>query len=272
MNKKRKVGFLGPPGTFTHQAAQKAFSEKKEFVPFETIKDIFRATDNKETNLGIVPIENSNIGIVSETVNGLIKSSLKVTASFNLKIEQNLLARTDDISKLKIIKTKKEAFFQCQNWIQKNLPKVKLETTSSTVAPITESNSEKIGFIGSKIAGEHYNLNILKRNIEDKDNFTKFYLISHFIDEDIRKEKELDKTLILLSIHDRVGALRDILDVFAENNINLTSLHSIPSHLKAWDYFFFLEIDYPYSSDKPDEILKKLKNYCSTVKVIGVSQ
>ena len=275
INLKRKglrIGFLGPKGTFTYRAALKIFSQDTKLIPFETVRDIFEAKNNQEIDLGITPAENTTGGVVFETINSLIEYPLKVSGSFNLRIRHYLLGRTKNKSRLKVVRTHQQALSQCKGWLRANLPKAKLESARSTIAPILETKDDTIGFIASKAAAKIYGLNILASNIEDsKDNFTKFYVITNDIDKEIQKKLKANKTLILYAVYDRVGILRDILDVFAKNNLNLTCLHSIPSRLKPWDYFFFQEVDSPYPSETMKKTIKEIEKYCPIIKVIGTS-
>jgi len=268
----KKVGFLGPKGTFSHQAILKIFTQKTQCVKAETITEIFEKVNSQEIDIGIAPIENTIGGIVSETINCLINYPVKVSGSFNMEIHQCLLARTKDKVDIKIIKSHPQALSQCKNWLTNNLPHAKTETTASTTAPILNTTDKTVGFIASEIAGKVYGLNILAKNIETTtNNLTKFYLILPDIDKLLQKKLGAAKTLILLAVYDRVGVLRDILNVFVKNNINLTALHSIPSLLRQWDYFFFLEIDTPYPSTQTKIILQQLEQYCSMVRVLGIS-
>ena len=270
--KKLKIGFLGPKGTFSHQAAIKILSEKNLFVSLPTIKQIFERVNNQEIDFGVVPVENTIGGIVSETINSLINYPLKVNGSFNVRIEHSLLSPTKNKRNIEIIKSHPQALEQCRGWLEKNLPKIKLETVPSTIFPILERKNKNIGFICSKIAAKVYNLNILAKNIEEnRDNFTKFYLISSGIDKKLQKQLKAKKTLILLTVYNRVGILRDILDVFAKENLNLTAIHSIPSRVKPWDYLFFIEIQAPLSCLKIKKALKAIQKYCPVIKLLGTT-
>lgn len=270
-----KVGFLGPKVTFSHQAALAIFSQKTKLIPFNEIKEIFERVYQKEIDFGLVPAENTISGIVPETINCLIEYPLKVTGSYDFPIHHCLMSWGKSKTNLKIIKTHPQAFSQCRNWLEKNLPGVSFESSFSTTSPILETLERKekeIGFIANKIAAKEYGLNILAQNIEDsKDNITKFYLISQDINKEMAKKLKSKKTLLLLAVYDRVGILRDILNVFAENNINLSSLHSIPSRLRPWDYFFFIQADIPLDSKLLKKILPEIKKFCPIVRVIGVS-
>ncbi len=267
-----KVGFLGPEGTFSHQAVLSIFPQEKNIFPFLTIKDVFEAVNNGEIEVGVVPAENSNNGMVAETINRLIEYPLKVSGSFNHRIHHCLLARTNHIKEIKIIKSHPQALEQCRHWLESHFQKVKIESVSSTTSSILESKDPKVAFIASKAAAEIYNLKILAENIEDvRENFTKFYLISSDLNKYFIKKLKARKTLILYAVYDRVGILRDVLDVFAKNNINLTCLHSVPSRLKPWDYYFFQEVEIPYFSPTLQKVIKEVSRYCPIIRILGAS-
>ncbi|MDI6602893.1 MAG: prephenate dehydrogenase/arogenate dehydrogenase family protein [Patescibacteria group bacterium] len=274
LRKRLKIGFLGPKGTFSHQAALILFPSSK-LLPFAGIKEIFERVNQREIDIGLVPAENTISGIVPETINFLIEYPLKVSGSYNLPIHHCLLSWGKSKSDLKIIKTHYQAFSQSRNWLEKNLPRVHFENSQSTTAPILEKLETKdktLGFIANEIAAKEYNLNILAKNIEDsKENITKFYLISQEINKKIAEKLKSRKTLILFAVYDRVGILRDILNVFAENNINLSSLHSIPSRLRPWDYFFFVEGEISLNSSRLKKVLQGIKRFCPIVRIIGQS-
>lgn len=265
-----KIGYLGPKGTFSFEASQRIFSKRSVFFSFANIREVLEAVNNGEVDFGVMPVENTTSGIVFEAVNSLVEYPLKVTGSFNLRIHHCLLGRTKNKDEIKIIRTHSQAFLQSKKWLEKNLKNFSFEESLSTVAPILETNDKEIGFIGNETLSKEYNLYILAKNIEEnKDNITKFYLISKKENKKLEKKLKAKRTLILFAVFDRVGILRDILDVFARNNLNLTSLHSIPSHLKPWDYFFFLEVEVFYYSSLLKKVLKEIEKYCSIIRLIG---
>ncbi len=266
-----KIGYLGPEGTFSHQAASKFFL-KEDLFPFSEIKEIFEAIKKGEIDYGIVPAENAIGGIIFEVIYNLINHPTKVIGSFEIPISHCLLAKKGDIKDLKIIRTHVQALVQCRNWIEKNLKDIELQIVSSTAKPVLEEK-EGIGFIGSKELAEKYNLKILAEKIEDiKGNSTKFYVISSYLDSSIRNLLNPKRTLLVFAVYDRVGILRDVLDVFAKYRLNLTALHSIPTRVKPFDYFFFTEIDKLWPSEELKNAFREInKKYCPLVKLIGIN-
>jgi len=270
--KKAKIGFLGPEGTFSWAAVKEVFPKATKLYPFSTINEVFEAVSNEEINLGVVPIENTIGGLVSEAIYSLIDHPVFVVSSFRVPIHHSLASKAKNLSQIKIVKSHPQALSQCKKWLNSNLPEAVLEATSSTVAPILEDLSENIGFIIPLPTAEKFKLNVLVKNIEDNhENFTRFFVIS----QSLKKNKlglKAKNTLLFLAVYDRVGILRDILNVFASRNINLSALHSIPASFSPWDYLFFTELEKSYFDKDFKNILKDLEEYCPFVRVIGVAR
>lgn len=263
------VGFLGPKGTYSHQAVTQLFPKQAQTKEFKTIEDIFCALNNQEIEIGLVPGENSTAGIVTETMYNLVKYPVEVSGSYDLPIHHCLLARTKNKADIQVIKTHQQALNQCRQWLDTNMPGVKKEPMASTVKAITENGGDSVGFIASCVAAQEYGLNILSEKIEDeKDNTTKFYALTNEVNAEIVKKFDAQKTLILLAVYDRVGILKDILSVFADKNLNLSRLHSIPS-AKSWDYYFYIQVDSPIGDSTLQSCLDALQEHCSVVRVLG---
>ncbi|MEK7203355.1 MAG: prephenate dehydrogenase/arogenate dehydrogenase family protein [Patescibacteria group bacterium] len=266
-----KIGFLGPEGTFSWEAGRKIFLKNNLLVPFENISDIFMAITEEKINLAVAPIENCIAGLVSETINCFIDFPVFAIGSFKMPIHHFLASKENSLKKIKVIKSHPQPIIQCSYWLKENIPWAIQESASSTVAPLKEC-LENVGFIVPYYVAKKHKLNILGKRIENiKDNFTKFLVITNQINNEIIKNFQSKNTLLLLSIYDRPGILRDILSVFADKNINLSAIHSIPSYALAWDYFFFLEVEKQYFSKEIKECLKELEKYCPYIKPIGVA-
>ena len=260
----KKIGCLGPTGTFSWVEAKQKF-KGNNLVPFLTIKDIFAAVDNGEIDFGLVPIQNTIAGLVSETMHCFIDFPVSALGSFTIPVCHCLLSKEKSIKTIETVQSHPQAFSQCRTWLEKNLPNTVKEPCSSTVAPILEE-VKGAAFIASKETAKLFKLNILAKNIESaEDNSTKFFLISRAAKKTVKGLKA-ENTILLVSIYNRPGVLRDILSIFAEEKINLAALHSIPSHAHSWDYFFFLEIE----SKDITKSLAQLKKYCPFIKLIGL--
>lgn len=258
-----KVAFLGPKGTFSHQVAL-LVSKGNKLIESSSIYQIFEDIDLDKAEFGVVPAENSTEGTIRETLDYLIDFTLKTNGSINLPIRQNLISKSKNLKDIKLVISHPQAIAQCRNWLRTNLPDAILESSNSTVSAMKEDRKD-VGFIASKLAARLNNLPILEENIEDNhENITKFYLIS-------KKSQNLSnkKTLLFLTVFNRVGILKDILTVFANLDINLSKIESRPSREKVWDYHFFIEVEVSEDNEKLQQALNILKQYCPSIKVIG---
>lgn len=264
-----KFAYLGPEGTFSNQATIKIIGDgNHKLLPQESIRDIFEAVTNQTSDFGVVPAENSTEGTIRETLDFLVDYDLKTLLSLDLTVHQNLLFRENNLSKINRVISHPQALAQCKSWLLKNLPNAKIERSSSTLSAVSsESHKKGLAFIGPELAAKVYNLNIVKRNIEDNpNNVTKFYLISKFLDP---KLSHTQKALLFLTVFNRVGILKDILTVFANLDINLNKIESRPNREKTWDYHFFIGVDVAFDDPKLIQALNLLRQYCPTIKILG---
>jgi len=267
LKNKVNISFLGPQGTFSHQAATEIVTDITALVPCRTVYDIFNSVSLGSSDFGIVPAENSIEGTIRETLDFLVDFDLKVNLEVSLPIHQNLLSQEENINKITRIISHPQAIAQSREWIEKNIPNASVEFSTSTIAGIEELKKEGTAIIGSTLAAKIYKLNILAKNIESKElNMTKFYLISK---NPISLKKNPNKTMLFLTVFNRVGILKDILTVFSDFDINLNKLESRPSKEKNWDYYFYIEVASSVSEVRLTQALNILKQFCPLIKVLG---
>jgi chorismate mutase/prephenate dehydratase len=216
-----KVTCLGPLATFTHLAALRHFGASADFIPVDSIKKVFENVETGKAEYGVVPIENSNEGVVSYTLDMFMDSELQVVAEVILQISHNLLSKQRTKSRIKKIYSHPQALAQCRGWIESNMPRVPVtESTSTARAAELAARARNTAAIASEIAARMYDLNIIEKNIEDsRYNITRFLVIS----KEFPRNTGNDKTSIMFSIKDRPGSLYDILLPFKKATINLTS-------------------------------------------------
>lgn len=261
------IAYFGPAGTFTHQAALYQFGEKNVYIPCKTIEYVFREVEKEKADYGVVPVENSSEGIVTHTLDMFIDSDLKITAEIILDIHHFLLSKEKRIDNIKKIYSHSQALGQCQKWLKENLPDVALIETESTAFAVGLAQKQPYSAaIGSEIAAEIYKMNILASNIEDfRENVTRFLVIG----KTYSMPSGDDKTSIMFSVKDRVGALHDMLVPFKKHGINLTRIESRPTKKKAWEYIFFVD----FIGHKDDihvcKALKNLEKDCILLKILG---
>ncbi len=266
LEKSLEIAYLGPEGTFTHQAAMNKFGESVVYYPVQTINDIFDEVAKGRCDYGVVPIENSTEGAVTHTLDMFIDYSLKICSEITLPIHHNLAVCKKDI-KIKKIYSHPQVFGQCRRWVQLHYPHADLiDTESTTVAAKKIKNIKNAAAIVSELAAVKYNLIILENAIEDiTNNITRFLIIGK---QDSFPTGD-DKTSILFSLQDRVGILSDTIQPFKKYQINLSKIESRPSKKKLWDYLFFVDLDGHAEDEHVKNALKEVESHCKFFKILG---
>lgn len=266
LEKSLKIAYLGPEATFTHLAALERFGSQVKYIACESIPDCFWEVERDGADYGVVPIENSIEGAVSHTLDMFVDSDLKICAQIILDISHNLLGNYSK-NNIRRIYSNPQVFGQCRIWLQENLPRVeKIEVSSTTRAAQIASREKYSACIASLLAADVYKLKVIASDIEDSPhNITRFLVVG----KTIVGQTNRDKTSILFSIKDRVGALHDMLLPFKKYGINLTKIESRPSKKKAWDYYFFVDLEGHQHSPKVKKALLELENKCKFLKVLG---
>ena len=228
-----------------------------QYVPTESIKDIFREVERGRADFGVVPIENSTEGVVNYTLDMFIDSDLKIYAEIMIEVSQNLMNKSGRIEDIKKIYTHPQVPGQCRLWLEKNLPGVPIMDAPSTArAAEMAAQDPSIGAIASEMASMLYGLQMVARRIEDnQNNYTRFLVIA------VKSPGKTgrDKTSIMFSIKDRVGALYEMLAPFAAHEINLNRLDARPSGRKVWDYVFFLDMEGHIEDEKVAAAIERLR-------------
>ncbi|WP_066387725.1 bifunctional chorismate mutase/prephenate dehydratase [Helicobacter himalayensis] len=239
-----KVGFLGPIGSYTHQAAEERFGAMSEYIALSNISSVFKALEQGSVKYGVVPIENNTNGIVGATIDHLNNSELKIIAEIILPIHHSFATNCEHITQIRRIYSKDIAFGQC-DWFLKahSLDDLELVPVDSTAKAAQLAMSEKnSAAICSKIAAKLNNLPIMFENIEDSaTNKTRFVIISDFTNA----PSGADKTSVFATLSDykEGGALFSLLKDFKEFGINLTKIDSRPIKARQ-DFSFGFFIDF----------------------------
>lgn len=266
LEKDVRISYLGPEGSFTHLAANKKFGTQVEYISCQSILEVFQKVEQNDCDYGVVPIENSIEGAVTHTFDLLADSDLKICSQLMLKVSHNLMSR-GPLSRVKKIYSNPQVFGQCRNWLLQNLPAAQQVWTSSTTQAAQLAMKEKAAAaIASRQAALIYGLKIIANDIQDiAHNTTRFLVIAK---EDVPPTGH-DRTSVLFSIKDKVGALHAMLEPFDRHRINLTKIESRPSKKKAWDYYFFVDFEGHRQDPKVKTALNELEDMCKYLKILG---
>ncbi|MER3423268.1 MAG: prephenate dehydratase [Nitrospiraceae bacterium] len=263
----QKVAYLGPRATFTHLAAIQKFGTSAQYVSVNSITDVFNEVERGRAHFGVVPIENSTEGVVNHTLDMFIDSNLLIYGEVLQEVSHHLLSQSGRIEDIKKIHSHPHAIAQCRNWLEANLPNLPISEVPSTArAAELCSDDSSAAAIASELAAQLYRLKVIKARIEDNiNNFTRFLVLSSKAPEQTGK----DKTSLMLSVKDRVGALYDLLRPFASHGLNMTKIESRPSRRKAWEYIFFVDVEGHIEEERVKKALDEVKNRCLFMKILG---
>jgi len=266
LEKHLRIAYMGPEATFSHLASLKKFGSSVEHVACDNVAEVFHKVEGGDCDYGVVPIENSIEGVVTHTMDLLVDSDLKICSQVLLDVTHHLMSK-GSLTQIKEIYSHPQVLGQCRQWLMKNMPKAQLiPTVSTTKAAQIVAGKKNAACIASQVAASLYKLTILKKNIQDSShNITRFLVISTM---DVPPTGH-DRTSLVFSIKDRVGALHAMLSPFMKNKINLTKIESRPSKKKAWDYYFFVDCEGHQSDPRVALALNQLEGMCKFLKILG---
>jgi len=260
-----KIGYFGPAGTFTEEAASQ---KGGELVPYPTIPEVFEAVHRGEVDQGVVPIENSIEGSVGVTLDLLAHQYiLKIKGEIILPISHNLLINPDaELEDIEVVYSHYQPLSQCRLFLEKM--GVRTQATRSTAAAAGMIKDNKwAGAIGTRRAAQLYGLKIVAEDIQDhENNMTRFVVIDH---EDHAPTGK-DKTSVVLCLsQDRPGGLYEILGEFAGEDINLTKIESRPSKEKLGSYIFFVDMEGHHKDLKIMKVINRVRSKVGYIKILG---
>lgn len=261
-----RIGYLGPPGSFSHSAAMAKFGQSVEYEALPDIRGVFDEIGREHCDLGIVPVENSVAGGVIETLDALVDSSVVVCGEMLMAIHHNLLANCS-LDEIETVHSKPEVFAQCRNWLAATMPDVGTIATASTAQAAQHvAEATNAAAIGSLRAGEIYGLKVMYENIEDVTNNTTRFLV---IGREAARRTGNDKTSLVFATAHKTGALVDVLQAFRCNKVNLTNIESRPSKTREREYYFFVDCQGHRDDENVRQAIEETKRHCLNFSVLG---
>lgn len=270
----RRVGFLGPAGTFTEEALlTQPDLAASELVPIGSIQDVLDATEAGDVDLGFVAIENAIEGSVNVTIDVLaFESNLLIQREVVIPVDLCLMVRPGvKLEDIKVVMSIPIATAQCRLFLKEKLPGVQTQATNSTADAariLAEEGDEATAAIGTASAAERYGLEVLTHEIEDHpENATRFVVVGR---DEIPAPTGHDKTsIVVFQRADAPGSLLGILQEFAARSINLTKLESRPTKTALGDYCFLIDLEGHLSDEIVADALRDLKVKQGDVKFLG---
>lgn len=263
-----QVAFQGEVGAYSEEAAFNFFGSSILARPCESLEEVFRTVEHDEVQYGVVAIENSLEGTISQSYDLLLDSEVRVCGETELRIGHCLIASAaTKLDSVRKVYSHPQALGQCQAFLkQLNFELIPTYDTAGSVKIIKENRIVDGAAIASARAAGIYGMKILAKNIEDNpNNFTRFFILAK---QDTPPTGN-DKTSIVFSVKHRPGALYEFLSLLAQKEINLSKIESRPTRQKPWEYNFYLDFDGHRQDKAAQEVLNDLAKISIFVKVLG---
>ncbi len=263
---KGPVAYLGPEGSFSHQAALSLFGETFSLLPCNGIEMVFRELESGGCEMGMLPVENSVEGVVTQALDRLVRSEVPICAEHLLPIEHCLLSN-HPLQEIERVHSHPQALAQCRDWLDENLPDAeRMEAASTAAAARITRDEESSAAIASAAAADIHSLPILSRNIGDRGGGVTRFLV---LGGESPPASGDDKTSICFSLLDRPGALHDALLSLKEEGVSMSMIQSRPARGRSWEYLFFVDLIGHRGEASLSRALDSLKVGCARMRVLG---
>lgn len=263
-----RVGFLGPPGTFSHLAAKRHFGSSVECVDLGSIDAVFAEVEGGRIDFGLAPYENSIGGSIVDTLEAFQSHRVRACAEALINVSQCFMANCAPEA-VRRIYSRGEVFQQCRKWLAQRYPEAELVAIGSSALAVERAAAEAAqgaAAIGSSLAGELLGVNLLDDGIQDRpENITRFLVIGR---EDAKPSGK-DKAVILFTTQHKPGALVEVLDCFRQAGVNLSHIDKRPSGRQNWQYCFFVDADAHQADEPMQRALAAARTHCASLEVLG---
>ncbi len=267
LERRMRVAFLGPAGTFSEIALFKHFGSGVQPVACATIDEVFRATEAGSADFGIVPVENSTEGVVNRSLDLLLSTELQICGEVSLSVQHSLMSLSGSLEGVKRVCAHPQALAQCQGWLDLHAAQLERVPVSSNAegARLASLDSAFAG-IASELAASRYQLEVVARNIQDDPhNRTRFLALGRY--ETISSGH--DQTSLILSVPDRAGAVHALIEPLARHGVSMKRFESRPARQGHWEYYFYIDLLGHQQDANVAAALSELKGQAAFYKVLG---
>lgn len=264
-----RVAYQGEPGAFSEKAVRRYFSDIAETIPCFAFSDVFDAVVSDRADFGMIPIENTLAGNVHPNYDLLLEYDVQIVGEVKLRIVHNLIAHTGmRLEDIRVVYTHPQAAMQCDQFLRSR-PQWRVQLsydTAGSVKYIKDQGIREGAAIASKEAAEKFGMEIIKEGVETSPlNYTRFIVIAR----QAPAGREADKISILFNTRNEPGALARVLNMLAEQGINLTKLESRPLAGKPWEYMFYADFEGDGRDPRTQAIINEMKSAATFFKMLG---
>jgi chorismate mutase/prephenate dehydratase len=261
------IAYLGPPGTFSHAAVARHFGDFVEAEPYASIDEVLRAAESGQTDYAVVPVENSTEGAVGRTLDLMCQTELIIVGEIKLRIAQHLLSNATRLDAVSRIYSHAQSLAQCLQWLARHMAGVpRIPVASNAEAAKLAAAEGGSAAIAGDTAAAIYGLNVLAPHIEDDpNNTTRFWVLGR---QPVARSGR-DETSLVMSAHNRPGAVHALLEPLAKNGVSMTRLESRPARTGLWEYLFFVDLEGHRDDPPVAAALAELRIRAPFLKLLG---
>ena len=261
------VAYSGVEGAFAHIAAGRIFSESNR-VSYSDFKAAYNSVVNGESDVAVLPIENSYAGEVGQTLDLIFSGPLYINGIYELEVHQNLLGTPDaTVEDIKKVTSHPQALSQCHDYIEmRGFETEEANNTALAAKTVAETNDKSLGAIASVETAELYGLKVIERNINKSgENTTRFAVLS----KARASAPTMPSTVLMLTVKHEAGSLAGAVSIIGKYGYNMTALRSRPMKKQSWQYYFYIELDGSVENENGAAMLEQLSSVCDILKVAG---
>lgn len=257
------------PGSFTHQAARLKFGDSVAYASVEAIATVFHEIERGHADYGVVPIENSTDGGITDTIDAFLATRLRIVNELYLRIRHHLMAQSPDRAAIRRICSKHTVFGQCRSWLAENMPGIELVEVGSTTQACERAAADPgTAAIGNAEAAVPFGLDFIARDIEDNhSNTTRFVVLAE--PAQAAQPTGNDRTSLMFGIQDKPGALYEALVPFHAAGISLSRIESRPSRRQPWEYLFFIDLLGHEHDPAVRDAISRLATHTTVLQILG---
>jgi chorismate mutase/prephenate dehydratase len=269
-NKVLQIGCFGVPGSFTHQALEEYFVgssyERQHFNHFE---EVVSAVSSGQLDYGVLPIENSSTGGITEAYDLLRKYDCSIVGERCIRIEQNLLGCSGaSLQSITQVYSHPQGFAQSKEFFRDypQMQQIPYFSTSKSAEKVADAQDITLGAVAGRKAAELYGLKVLAPAINyNSNNFTRFVVIAR----QPEKDAAANKITLITAVKHEAGSLYKLLGYFYHSGLNLMNLESRPMDGKSWEYFFYVDVTGNLQDNAVKDALEEVRKNCTYLKILG---
>lgn len=267
VERRLRVAYLGPEGTFSEQAVRKHFGDGVDALACASIDEVFRASESGTADFGVVPVENSTEGAVNRTLDLFLESSVTISGEVLVAVEHCLMSSSGDLDGIKRVAAHPQALAQCARWLDQHLPQAeRIPMSSNAAAALEAAGQSDLAAIAASTAAARYGLSIVRQAIQDSaGNRTRFAVVGQYE----CAASGQDQTSLIVSVPDEAGAVHRLIEPLSRHGVSMKRFESRPAKQSGWEYFFYIDLLGHDTESEVGQALAEIRERAAFFKSLG---